>query len=74
MVSGIAGVLSLSLNAGVGVVALRGAPLALPTLATSEFERFFGLGRALRCVLPLDRGRLLHLVVLYGYHGADSAC
>ena len=59
-------------NAGVGVVALRGAPLALPTLATSEFERFFGLGRALRCVLPLGKGRLMHLVVLYGYHGADS--
>ena len=59
-------------NAGVGVVALRGAPLALPTFATSEFERFFGLGRALRCVLPLGKGRFMHLVVLYGYHGADS--
>ena len=59
-------------NAGVGVVALRGAPLALPTIATLEFERFFGLGRALRCVLPLGLGRFMHLVVLYGYHGSDS--
>ena len=63
---------SLVGNAGVGVVALRGAPLALPTFATSEFERFFGLGGALRCVLPLGLGRFLHLVVLYGYYGADS--
>ena len=28
-------------NAGVGVVSLRGAPLALPTFATPGFERFF---------------------------------
>ena len=59
-------------NAGVGVVSLRGAPLALPTFATTGFGRFFGLGRALRCVLPLGLGRFMHLVVLYGYHGADS--
>ena len=59
-------------NAGVGVVSLRGAPLALPTFATLGFGKFFGLGRALWCVLPLDLGRFMHLVVLYGYHGADS--
>ena len=59
-------------NAGVGVVSLRGAPLALPTFATSGFEKFYSLGRALRCVLPLGLGRFMHLVVLYGYHGADS--
>ena len=28
-------------HAGVGVVSLGGAPLALPTLATSEFQEFF---------------------------------
>ena len=28
-------------------------------------------GRAVRCMLPLGRGRFLHLVVLYGYQGAD---
>ena len=60
-------------NAGVGVVSLKGAPLALPTFATPGFERFFGLGRAVRCLLPLGHGRFMHLVVLYGYHGADSS-
>ena len=59
-------------NAGVGVISLRGAPLALPTFATSGFGKFFGLGRAVRCMLPLGSGRFMHLVVLYGYHGADS--
>ena len=60
-------------NAGVGVVSLRGAPLALPTFATPGFERFFGLGRAVRCLVPLGCRRFMHLVVLYGYHGADSS-
>ena len=32
---------------------------------------FFDCGRALRCLLPVASGRFLHLVVLYGYHGAD---
>ena len=63
---------SLVGNAGVGVVSLRGAPLSLPTLATAGFARFFALGRAVRCLLPLGLGRFMHLVVLYGYHGADS--
>ena len=60
-------------NAGVGVVSLKGAPLALPTFATPGFERFFGLGRAFRCMVPLGCRRFMHLVVLYGYHGADSS-
>ena len=60
-------------NAGVGVVSLKGAPLALPTFATPGFERFFGLGRAVRCLVPLCCRRFMHLVVLYGYHGADSS-
>ena len=59
-------------NAGVGVVSLRGAPLALPTFVTSQFKSFFDCGRAVRCLLPLASGRFLHLFVLYGYQGADS--
>ena len=56
-------------NAGVGVVSLRGAPLALPTFATALFKSFFDYGR---CLLPLASGRFLHLCVLYGYQGADT--
>ena len=59
-------------NAGVGVVSLRGAPLSLPTFATSQFKRFFDCGRAVRCTVPLGSGRFMHLVVLYGFQGADS--
>ena len=58
-------------HAGVGVVSLRGAPVSLPTFATAQFKRFFDYGHAVRCMLPLGRGRFLHLVVLYGYQGAD---
>ena len=60
-------------NAGVGVVSLRGAPLALPTFAPHGFERFFSLGRAVRCMVPLGCSRFMHLVVLYGHHGGDSS-
>ena len=59
-------------NAGVGVVSLRCAPLSLPTFATAQFKRFFDCGRAVRCMLPLGAGRFMHLVVLYGYLGADA--
>ena len=59
-------------NAGVSVVSLRGAPLSLPTCATAQFKRFFDCGRAVRCMLPLGAGRFMHLVVLYGYQGADA--
>ena len=59
-------------NAVVGIVSLRGAPLALPTFATAQIKCFFDCGRALRCVLPLASGRFMHLVVLYGYQGADA--
>ena len=54
-------------NAGVGVISLRGAPLALPTFATAQFKRFFDFGRAVRCMLPLGFGRFMHVVVLYGF-------
>ena len=33
-------------NAGVGVVSLRSAPLALPTFATPGFERVFWFGQS----------------------------
>ena len=59
-------------NAGVGVVSLRGAPLALPTFVTARFKSFFDCGRAVRCLLLLASGRFLHLCVLYGYQGADT--
>ena len=47
--------------------------MALPTFATPGFERFFGLGRAFRCMVPLGCRRFIHLVVLYGYYGAGSS-
>ena len=59
-------------NAGVGVISMRGTPVALPTGATAQIKRFFDCGRAVRCLLPLGAGRFLHLVVLYGYQGADT--
>ena len=59
-------------NAGVGVVSLRGAPLSLPASAIVQFKRFFDCGRVVRCTLPLGAGRFIHLVVLYGYQGADA--
>ena len=59
-------------HAGVGIVSLRGAPVALPTFATAQFRRYFDLGRAVRCLLPIGGGRFMHLVVLYGYQGADD--
>ena len=59
-------------NAGVGVVSLRGAPLALPACATAQFRAFFDRGRIVRCTLPLGAGRFMHLVVLYGYQGAAT--
>ena len=54
------------------MVSLRGALLALPTLATAQFKSFFDCGRAVRCLLPLGAGRFMHLFVLYGYQGADA--
>ena len=44
-------------NAGVGVVSLKGAPLALPACATAQFRAFFDRGRVVRCTLPLGTGR-----------------
>ena len=51
---------------------MRGAPVALPSVATSQFKVFFDCGRAVRCLLPLGAGRFMHLFVLYGYQGAGT--
>ena len=59
-------------NAAVGVVSMRGAPLALPTFAAAQFKSFFYCGQAVRCLLPLEAGMFMHLFVLYGYQGADA--
>ena len=59
-------------NAGVGVVSMRGAPVALPSFAPSQFKVFFDCGRVVRCLLPLGAGRFMHLCVHYGYQGADT--
>ena len=59
-------------HAGVGVISLHGAPLSLPTLLDSSFQEFFRIGRAMRVVLPLGNGGIVHLFVVYGYQGADN--
>ena len=59
-------------HAGVGVVSLGGAPLALPSFVTPEFREFFRLGRALRTTLPTGKGGVVHLFVVYGYQGAEE--
>ena len=59
-------------HAGVGVVSLGGALLALPSFVTPEFREFFRLGRVLRTTLPTGRGGVVHLFVVYGYQGAEE--
>ena len=49
----------------------RGVPLCLCQLLPS-FSAFFDCSRAVRCMLPVASCRLVHLVVLYGYQGADA--
>ena len=56
-------------DAGVGVVSLRGALLALPACATAQFRTFFDRGRVLRCTLPLGAGRFMHFVVFVWLSG-----
>ena len=55
-----------------GGVSTKGALVSFPTLATAQFESFFGCGRAVRCLLPSGQSRFMHLVVLYGSQGAES--
>ena len=59
-------------HAGVGVISLHGAPLSLPTLFDPSFKEFFRIGRAMRVVLPLGNGGVVHLFVIYGYQGAEN--
>ena len=59
-------------NAGVGCISMRGARLTLPTFANAQYKRFFDCGRVVRCMLPLGLGWFMHLVVLYGFQGADA--
>ena len=59
-------------HAGVGVISLHGAPLSLPTLLDSSFKEFFRIGRAMRVILPLGNGGVVHLFVIYGYQGAEN--
>ena len=59
-------------HAGVGVVSLGGAPLAAPSLVTSEFRESYRLGRAMRVTFPTGRGEVVHLFVVFGYQGAEE--
>ena len=59
-------------HAGVGVISLHGAPLSLPTLLDPSFKEFFRIGRAMRVILPLGDGGVVHLFVIYGYQGAEN--
>ena len=59
-------------HAGVAIVSLNGAPVSMPTFATAAFKHFFNLGRLVRSVVPLGGGRLMHLVVVYGFQGASD--
>ena len=53
------------------MVSLRGAPISMPSVATVGFSEFFQLGRVLRCHLPVAGGRVVHLVVVFGFQGAS---
>ena len=59
-------------HAGVGVISLHGAPLSLATLLDSSFKEFFRIARAMRVILPLGNGGVVHLFVIYGYQGAEN--
>ena len=56
----------------VGVISLHGASLSLPTLLDPSFKEFFRIGRAVRVILPLGNGGVVHLFVIYGYQGAEN--
>ena len=56
--------------AGVGIVSLQGALVTLPTSATAQFQKFYDQGTAVRRVLPIGGGSVMHVIVLYGYQGA----
>ena len=40
--------------------------------ATPQFQELFRLGQVLRAALPTAQGGVVHLFVVYGYHGAEE--
>ena len=62
----------LVVHAGVVVVSLAGASLALPSFVTPQFKEFSTLGRVLRTTLPTAKGGVVHLFVVYGCQGAEE--
>ena len=54
--------------AWVGIISMMVAPLSLLPSPRGLPDR----GRVVRFLLPLGAGRFMHLVVLYGYQGADA--
>ena len=59
-------------HAGVGVVSLGGATVALPSCATSEFKEVFRLGRALRVTLSTGMGGVVRLFCSQWISGAEE--
>ena len=59
-------------DAGVGLVSLRGASLSMPKFAAGDFSVFYAQGRVLGCHLPIAGGRVVHLVLLYGFQGVST--
>ena len=59
-------------HAGVGLVSLRSAPLFHAVHSTHDFRVWVRLGRVLRSVIPVGKGRVVHVVVVYGFQGADG--
>ena len=59
-------------HAGVGLVSLGGAPLFHAIPATHDFREWVRLGRVLKSVIPVGGGRVVHVMVVYGFQGADS--
>ena len=59
-------------HAGVGLVILKGASLFHAVPSTHDFRVWVRLGRVLRSVIPVGKGRVVHVVVVYGFQGADG--
>ena len=51
---------------------MKGAPLFHAVPSTHDFKALVSLGRVLRCVIPVGRGRIVHVVVVCGFQGADG--
>ena len=57
-------------HARVGIVSLKGAPLVRAVPSTDDFKALVSLGRVLGCVVPVGRGRIVHVVIVYGFFGS----